>query len=254
MSWRHNLLPMATMVLMATSLVRAQEIDMYGQFGLSRNGAIGTAYIQTIENYRPTWTVSGTLALQIWATASPYVGGTLVGFKMAEADLGTLNGGYFVRDVYANAVVTDPPPGTYNLVFVLAEWGGFSYLTVDWHNLGYDTFVGPAPTPVIDRTRPTLNVAAPKGSSVTTKARRFTLRGTARDNVSPTRIQFKIRPPRGSYPRNWTTVTLPKGSAKAKGWSRPIAVNRKGDWAVQIRVLDARNNASATRTITIRRK
>jgi hypothetical protein len=254
MKWRHHLLPMTTMLLMVPSLARAQEIDMYGQFGLTRDGAIGTAYVQFIQNYRPRGTVSGTMGLQIWATALPYVGGTLVGFKMAEADLGTLNGGFFVRDVYAAARITDPPPGTYNLVFVLAEWGGFSYLTVDWHNLGYETFARPTPTPVIDRTPPKLNIASPKRSSVTTKARRFTLRGTARDNVTPTRIQFKVRPPRGSYPKNWTTVSLPKGNAKTKGWSRRVNVNRKGDWAVQIRVLDARSNASPTRTIIIRRK
>lgn len=118
-----------------------------------------------------------------------------------------------------------------------------------WPTQAYDLI-----SPSVDRTRPTLVVSVPRRASAATKSSRFTLQGTARDNVSPTKIQFKIRPPKGSYPQGWTTVNLPRGSAQIKNWSRPINLTRKGTWNVQIRALDARNNLSAVKTISIVRR
>jgi hypothetical protein len=66
-------------------------------------------------------------------------------------------------------------------------------------------------------------------------------------------MQFRVKPPRGSYPKNWTTVNLPSSNAKTKSWTHSVNLNRKGDWAVQLRALDRRGNASAVQTITIRR-
>lgn len=105
-----------------------------------------------------------------------------------------------------------------------------------------------------DRKPPTLRVTAPKGNSVTTTAARFTLRGTAADNVTPTRVQFRLRAPGSKRYGSWATVNLAKGSAKTKSWTRVVALNKKGSWLVQIRALDGRNNASASRAITITRR
>lgn len=112
----------------------------------------------------------------------------------------------------------------------------------------------PKPTPALDRLAPTLLVSAPKTPSVSTRSPRYVLRGGATDNITPARAQFRIRPPgnRSSYGR-WGTVNLPTGDAKTKKWSHSIAVTRKGEWSVQIRVLDARGNVSAVRTVKIKR-
>ena len=233
-----------------TAHCAAQEIDMYGAFGLSRNGTQGTAYIQTIENYRPLGTRSGTLALQVWATASPYNGELFLrGFKMAEASLGTINGGFLVRDVYARATVIDPSPGRYNIVFVLAEWEFGGFKTVDWENVRYETI---GPRPIADIVKPTLIVNAPRGLKVSTSARRYTVRGTATDNVKPTRIQFRVMPPKGSY-STWQNGSL-VGANKSRSWSRTVNLNRRGAWKLQVRVLDAVGNISSVRTITITKR
>lgn len=105
-----------------------------------------------------------------------------------------------------------------------------------------------------DRKPPTLRVTAPKGNSVATKAARFVLRGTAGDNVTPTRMQFRVRPPGSKRYGGWATVNLAKGNAKTKSWTRVVALNKKGSWLVQIRALDGRNNASASRAVTITRR
>jgi subtilisin family serine protease len=112
----------------------------------------------------------------------------------------------------------------------------------------------PSPTLNLDRKPPTLRVTAPQGNSVATKAARFALRGTAGDNVTPTRMQFRVRPPGSKRYGGWATVNLAKGNAKTKSWSRIVSLNKKGSWLVQIRVLDGRNNASAARAITLTRR
>jgi hypothetical protein len=114
-------------------------------------------------------------------------------------------------------------------------------------------FGAPAPLP-IDRTPPTLNVTEPQTTSISTRKPRFTLQGTTTDNVTPTRAQFRVRKPGSSSYGAWATINLPKGSANTKNWSRTVALNRKGDWLVQMRVLDTRGNTSSTRTITIKRR
>ncbi len=228
----------------------AQQIDMYGAFTLTRNGSQGTAYIQFIENYRPLGSRSGTLALQVWATESPYNGELFLrGFKMAEASLGTLNGGFFLRDVYARATITDPPPGRYNIVFVLAEWDFGAFRTIDWENVRYETF---RPPPAADTIKPVLHVTSPRKLRVSTSNKRYTVRGSAADNVKPTRIQYRVMPPKGSYSK-WRNGSLVDKKGK-RNWSRTVNLNRRGLWKLQVRVFDAAGNISRVRTITIKKK
>jgi uncharacterized membrane protein len=116
--------------------------------------------------------------------------------------------------------------------------------------------------PAIDRIRPTLRVAQPKKSPVSTKARSYLLKGSATDNATPTRAQFRIRAPGKRSYGKWASVDLPaqppahqmSAWPKTKNWSRKITLSRRGNWSVQIRALDARNNASAIKTVSIIRR
>ena len=120
--------------LAAAPTTQAQSVDMYGVFGFNRVGSAVTVGVEYIQNYRPLGTVSGTLVLQLWATDLPHPGGLLVGYKLCEIPLGTLLGGYYLHNVVRSSSFAAPPDGNYNIVFVLAEWQGFSYATVDWEN------------------------------------------------------------------------------------------------------------------------
>lgn len=112
------------------------QIKFSGTFAYSAVGNTVTFGVTRIDNFRPIGTVSGTLAIQLWTTTLPYSGiSTLVGNKVAEVQLGTLLGGYYLSPVTRTTVLSNlPASGYYNIVFVLAEWNGFQWLTVDYGN------------------------------------------------------------------------------------------------------------------------
>jgi hypothetical protein len=113
------------------------QIRMSGTFAYSAQGNVVAFGVDRIDNFRSGFTTSGTLAIQLWATTAPYSGaGTLFGYKGAEVSIGTLQGGYYISPVIRTTTVNyaSIPAGNYNIVFVLAEWNGFSYVTVDSGN------------------------------------------------------------------------------------------------------------------------
>ena len=118
---------------------------MSGTFAYVSQGSAVAFGVERIENFRSVFTTSGTLAIQLWATDLPYSGfGTLFGYKGAEVNIGTLQGGYFLSNVARTATInlSVVPAGSYNIVFVLAEWNGFEYVTVDYGNFPTRQLIG----------------------------------------------------------------------------------------------------------------
>lgn len=143
----------------------AQTIEMSGTISYDRSGSQITLGVARVQNHRVT--TSGTLSIQLWATANPYVSGTLAGYKLCEASLGTLSGGHYFQNVVRTVSFTEPPTGTYSIVLILAEWNGSAYGIVDKHNFGTRETFGPIhyPPPVIF-TQPQSRTVSP-GVSVT---------------------------------------------------------------------------------------
>ena len=263
----HKRMKLAISVVAALFVIgvvsQAQEIDMSGSVSYNQIGSTVSLQVQRIDNFRASGSYSGTLMLQLWATSTTYTGYPLFGYKMAEANLGQLYGQYYLSFVNRTVPYLAPPNGTHNIVLVLTEWNGFSYQPIDWYNFGFvtgglplpppDPAPTPVPTPVVDRSPPRLNVNTPNRPTVATRANQFRLVGTAADNVTPTHVQIRIRAPGRGY-GSWATVGLSGGSAKTKNWSRIVTVNRKGNWSIQIRALDARKNASTIKTVLIVRR
>ena len=136
-TWRYSYLKLVFFALSVFGAVDVQaQIRMSGTFAYSAQGNLVAFGVDRIENFRSIFTTSGTLAIQLWATNSPYNGvGTLFGYKGAEVSIGTLQGGFFFSNVARVATIpSSSPPGVYNIVFVLAEWNGFEYVTVDYGN------------------------------------------------------------------------------------------------------------------------
>jgi hypothetical protein len=135
------------LTLLSTFQVNAQEIDMSGTVRFDRSGSWVSLSAGRIENYGLQGSMSGTLVLQLWATSAPYYGQSiLTGYKLAEANLGTLWGGYYLSDINRTVVFNEPPQGYYTAVLVVGEWDGSKFITVDWFNFaGVQNFGGLPP-------------------------------------------------------------------------------------------------------------
>jgi hypothetical protein len=127
---------------------------MSSPFGYSYQDAtrsVVTLNVQRIDNFNSVFSTSGTLSIQLWATTAPYNGvGTLFGNKIAEVNIGQLQGGFFFSNIFRTVTLSNlPATGTYNIVFVLAEFNGFQNLTVDYGNLPLLQQIGTITAPSI---------------------------------------------------------------------------------------------------------
>lgn len=143
------------------------QIHMSGTFAYSAQGNLVTLGVQRIDNFNSIFSISGTLAIQLWATAVPYNGiGILTGHKIAEVSIGQLQGGFFFSNLFRTTTINSPPAGTYNIVFILAEWNGFQYLTDDSGNfLTFQSFGAVITVPSI--LTPPQNITLTAGQSGT---------------------------------------------------------------------------------------
>jgi hypothetical protein len=98
-----------------------------------------TLSVESIRNDR-TGGVSGTLKLELWATATPPVPGqTISPYVLGAYTLGELQGGYRWDNVVAYPAYTPPPDGTYWITMALLEYQGDRFAYVD-----FSTFPNPA--------------------------------------------------------------------------------------------------------------
>ena len=148
------------------------QIQLSGSIVYESAGNIVSFGVSRIDNFRPLGSVSGTLAISLWATRLPYTGGLLVGNKIAEVELGTLLGGYYLAPVIRATTLRNlPPPGFYNIVFVVAEWNGFEYLIVDYGNFPTYQAIGTvAAPPAITRHPQALTLAQGGSGSLSVEA------------------------------------------------------------------------------------
>lgn len=78
---------------------------------------------------------SGTLRLKMWATSTPYQGGTISGYLLASQTLGQLSGGYQYTSLSYTKSLEVPPAGTYHITMTVTEYDGqdftMDYVTFD---------------------------------------------------------------------------------------------------------------------------
>lgn len=113
------------------------ELDpilMAGTVAFGRNASKATLFCQQMASYRPSYILSGTLVMQLWAsrTNNP-AGPQLNDFKMSEVQVGKLQGHDYFSNIKRTTSFRAPPAGTYYVIFVLAEWNGYSYVPLDWY-------------------------------------------------------------------------------------------------------------------------
>jgi hypothetical protein len=106
----------------------------------------------------------------------------------------------------------------------------------------------------VDRTPPSLMVTAPQQELTITKARSYTLSGAAMDNFNAAQIQYRTRPPDGSFSA-WQSKALLEGESTNRSWALELGLTQTGNWRVQVRVRDDAGNLSpvATRVLVVDR-
>jgi hypothetical protein len=144
-------------ILSALSEARSQSIAMSGIVGYESFGNFVTLSAKRVDNFRAEGSISGSLSLQLWAIDQPYYGQGLYGYKMGEANLGTLPGGYYISDISRTVAFDEPPRGYYNMVLVIGEWNGYKYIIFDWYNFptiqnfgGLPPYTPPSTPPALD--------------------------------------------------------------------------------------------------------
>lgn len=131
-------------ILPLCALGQDGSIKLEGIKSYRQDGSQLRINVEKISNYRDLGTVSGSLRMTLWATSTKYGGGTIVGYKLGEVDLGQLNGGYYWSNVSElTTVLTVPPSGDYYVTLTLGEWDGISYKIVHYAN--FEDYVSTLP-------------------------------------------------------------------------------------------------------------
>jgi phosphodiesterase/alkaline phosphatase D-like protein len=102
--------------------------------------------------------VSGSLRLDLWATATPYLGGTIIGYKFGSVSLSPLTGGYSHLNIYDTVPFVRPPDGTYYVTLTLSEYDGGAYMITDY--LNYSTRWTLGTPPAVPTSKPATQVTS----------------------------------------------------------------------------------------------
>ncbi len=112
------------------------DLNLEGTVSWSSRGSLVTLRAGEISNDRVSGR-SGSLRLRLWATSTPYEGGTIRGYIMGTKSFRALDAGYYYYDIAKTVTFTRPPRGYYYTTMTLQEYSGGRWYIVD-----YVTFSG----------------------------------------------------------------------------------------------------------------
>jgi len=118
---------------------------MRGNVGYRIDGSRVRLWAEHIENPRDNANCSGTLALELWALAGPYSGGSFEGVPLAGVAIGSISGQTESAATSFELPFSPPPPGNWHFVLMLREWTAAGYLTRDFTNFINPVIYAPIP-------------------------------------------------------------------------------------------------------------
>lgn len=119
------------LLLLACARPAIASIEMSGTASWTRDGSRIDISVSRVTSYR-SGGISGTLRLQVWATTTPYYGGTISGYIMGTRSLGQLNGGYEFSNISGYVPFRSPPSGSYYTTMTLEEYTANGYVIIDY--------------------------------------------------------------------------------------------------------------------------
>lgn len=134
--------------LLIAGTARASEVYLTAPSGWEISGSQIRIHTARVDNLGFSG-VSGSLRLQIWATNTPYSGGTIIGYEIGTLDLPTLQAGFHFPNISDYVSYFQPPYGNYYTTMTLEEYVGFSqgYVIRDFRTFQGTSLLGTAPPP-----------------------------------------------------------------------------------------------------------
>lgn len=191
----------------------------------------GTTRVQVdrIVNPRPVGNLSGTLALELWALPSPYLGGAFAGVQIGAAVLGSLAGQAEWQDVKVDLPTFALEAGQWHLVLMLREWTGTGYLTRDYSNFAIPVVVAAAAAPEVVATE-----AAHKAVASEAAAEASASAASATEEAAPA-AEAEVAAPartRKAAAKRAKPAAEPKAADKAspKKPASRVSINNGSEW------------------------
>jgi hypothetical protein len=140
MNLRLGLLAWITVIIgCVTPSVYAQTFSGSVSYTLNSSTVILTA--DEVDNNQPS-TTTGTLQLDLYATNSPFNGGTLDGYLLGTDTLGVLQPETAFTNINATVPLTSPPTGAYYTTMTLEEYVSPDFEIDDYSNFSGRQFFG----------------------------------------------------------------------------------------------------------------
>lgn len=108
--------------VLAPARAGASNVRFVGNAGYTYNGNTAVLTADEIRNFDSAGS-SGPLHLELWAVSSPFDGGPVSGYKLAEYTLGQLVAGFSYSNISSGSVPFTPPPaGSWTLTIFVTEY------------------------------------------------------------------------------------------------------------------------------------
>jgi hypothetical protein len=132
---------LVSFLFIAAAVSSAQDLQLSGSVSWTRVGSRIDISADRIINSR-LGGLSGTLRLEIWATTTPYSGGSIYGYIFGTRTLDQLEGGYSYTGISGYVPYRAPPSGNYYTTITLEEYRYGSFVIVDYVNFDGTTSFG----------------------------------------------------------------------------------------------------------------
>ncbi len=165
---------------------------MAGNCGYAIHGDKVTLTIDEIANNRNSGCISGTLAVELWATSLPYPVADMASQVLASCSIGELYDQHYLAHCQYELDFLQPTEGTWSVSLLLREWTETGYITRDYVNFTAPYVVANPPVIARQEASNIINISFPENKKSPikpdAKANHAAIAEKTTGNSSPNRL------------------------------------------------------------------